>query len=59
MNDTNLAIDKLQRVQKLWAEMGRTRLNSPECQDILKNIRSLSAADPSLVDASQKPGKSK
>jgi hypothetical protein len=59
MNDTNPAVIKLQRIQKLWAELGRTKLNSPEYQDIMKNIRSLSTEYQSLVDAPQKGEKSK
>jgi hypothetical protein len=59
MNDTDPAIFKLHRIQKLWAELGRTRLNSPEHEEIMNNIRSLSAEYQSLVDACQKLGKSK
>jgi hypothetical protein len=59
VNDTNPAIDKLRRIQKLWVELGRTKLDSPAYQEIMKNSRSLSAEYQSLVEASQKPGKSK
>jgi hypothetical protein len=59
MTETNPAIDKLSRIQELWAELSQTKLNSPEYQDIMKNIRSLSAEYQSLVDAPQKPGTSK
>jgi hypothetical protein len=59
MNHTGPAIDKLQRIQQLWVELGRTKLNSAEYQDIMKNIRVLSAEHQSLVDASPRPGKSK
>jgi|HubBroStandDraft_2_1064218.scaffolds.fasta_scaffold59490_3 hypothetical protein len=30
MNDTNPAIDKLQRIRELWVELGRTGLSTPE-----------------------------
>jgi hypothetical protein len=59
MNDTNPAIDKLQRIQQLWAELGRTKLNSPEYKDIMKRLRALSAEYQSRVDAPQKGGNSK
>jgi hypothetical protein len=26
MDDTNVAVDKLQRIQQLWVELGRTKL---------------------------------
>jgi hypothetical protein len=58
MNDTNPAIDKLQRIQKLWAELGRTRMRTPEHETIMEKIRVLSAEYQLLVDASPKPGKS-
>jgi hypothetical protein len=59
VNETNPAFNKLKRVQQLWEGLGRTKLNSAEYQDIMKNIRALSAEYQSLVDASAKPGKSK
>jgi len=59
MNHTNPAIDKLQRIQQLWAELGRTKLNSPEYKDIMKKLRALSAEYQWLVDAAQKGEKSK
>jgi hypothetical protein len=59
MNDANPAIDKLQRIQQLWAELGRTKLNGSEYRDIMKNIRALSAEYQALVDAFPKPGTSR
>ncbi len=59
MKDTNPAIDKLQRIQQLWAELGRTRKDSTEYQNVMKKIRALSAEYQALVDSSEKPGKSK
>jgi hypothetical protein len=59
MNDTNPAINKLQRIQKLWVELGRTGLRTPEYETIMERIRVPSAEYQSLVDASPKPGKSK
>ena len=59
MDDTNPAIAKLQHIQQLWAELGRTKLNSPKYRDVMKKIRALSAEYQSLVDAPQKGEKSK
>jgi hypothetical protein len=59
MNDTNPGIVKLQRIQKLWVEFGRTGLRTPEYETITERIRVLSAEYQSLIDASPKPGKSK
>jgi hypothetical protein len=59
VNETNPAFNKLKRVQQLWEELGRTKLNSAEYQDIMKNIRALSAEYQLLVDASPRPGESK
>jgi hypothetical protein len=59
VNDKNPAIVKLKHIEKFWAELGRTKLDSSGYQEIMENIRSLSAEYQSLVEASQKPGKSK
>jgi hypothetical protein len=59
VNETNPALNKLKRVQQLWEALGRTKLNSAEYQDIMMNIRALSAEYQSLVDASSRPGNSK
>ncbi|HXN28984.1 MAG TPA: hypothetical protein VN902_17780 [Candidatus Acidoferrales bacterium] len=59
MNDANEAVDKLKRIQQLWVELGRTHLNSPEYDDIMKKIRAMSADYQSLIDAPPKGEKSK
>jgi hypothetical protein len=59
MNETNAAVDKLQSIQKLWIELGRTRLNTPEYKKLIESIRVLSAEYQALVDAIKKPEKSK
>ncbi len=58
MNETNAAVDKLQSIQKLWIELGRTRLNTPEYKKLIESIRVLSAEYQALVDAIKKPEKS-
>jgi len=59
MTNTNPAVVKLQHIQKLWRELGRAKLNSPEYQDIMKKLRALSAEYQSLIAAPQKGEKSK
>jgi hypothetical protein len=59
MDDTNVAVDKLQRIQQLWVELGRTKLNTPEYQSILEKIRALSAEYQAVVDAHKKTEQSK
>jgi hypothetical protein len=59
MNDTNAAIDKLQRIQQLWKEMGQTKSDTPEYQALLKKIRVLSAEYQAIVDTPVKPQKPK
>jgi hypothetical protein len=58
MTDTNSAIAKLQRIQRLWLELGRTKLSTPEYQDIMKKIRALSAEYHARLVAPQKGEKS-
>jgi hypothetical protein len=59
MNETNVAIEKLQRIQELWRELGRTESNTPGYETLLKKIRVLSAEYQELVDAAWKPTGSK
>ena len=59
MTERNSANVKLQRIQQLWVELSRTKLNSPEYQDIMKKIHALSAEYHSPVDPPQKGEKSK
>jgi hypothetical protein len=55
MNETKAAIEKLQRIQELWRELGRTASSSPEYQPLIAQIRVLSAEYQTLVDAVKKP----
>jgi hypothetical protein len=55
MNETDVVLDKLQRIQQLWLELGRTRLDTPEYVALMKKIRVLSAEYQALVDAAKKP----
>jgi hypothetical protein len=59
MNETNVAIEKLQHIQELWRELGRTESNAPGYETLLKKIRVLSAEYQELVDAARKPTGSK
>ena len=59
MNETNVAIEKLQRIQELWRELGRTESNAPGYETLLKKIRVLSAEYQELVDTARKPTGSK
>jgi hypothetical protein len=59
MNETNVAIEKLQRIQELWRELGRTESNAPGYETLLKKIRVLSAEYQELVEAARKPTGSK
>jgi len=55
MSKANVAVEKLERIQELWREIGRTRANAPEYETLLKKIRVLSAEYQELVDAARKP----
>jgi hypothetical protein len=54
MDEAKLAINKLQRIQKLWTELGRTKSDAPEYGTILREIRALSAEYQTLVEAAKK-----
>jgi hypothetical protein len=53
MNDAKVALDKLQRIQQLWIELGRASLNSPEYRRILQRIRALSDEYQAIVNKSE------
>jgi len=59
MNETKVAVEKLQRIQELWRELGRTESSAPGYETLLKKIRVLSAEYQELVDAARKPTGSK
>lgn len=59
MDETDVAVDKLHRIQQLWIELGRAKLNTSEYKTLMERIRVLSAEYQSLVDAMKKPEKSK
>ena len=50
MNDSNAAVDKLQRIQDLWEELRRTSPNSPQYERIITRIHALSVTYQSLID---------
>ena len=52
MSESNIAIEKLEAIQQLWAQLGRVKLRTPEYETLLKRIRALSAEYQLLVDAS-------
>lgn len=59
MTDANRAIAKLQRIQQLWVELGRTKVKSHEYQNIMIKLRALSAEYQAFVAAPQMGKKSK
>ena len=59
MNEPDGVLAKLQRIQQLWIELGRTKLKTPEYERLIDAIRVLSVEYQGIVDASKKPQKSK
>ena len=59
MNETKVAVEKLQRIQELWRELGRTKSKAARYETLLKKIRVLSDEYQELVDAAKKPRGSK
>jgi hypothetical protein len=59
MDGSNIGIDKLKCIHKLWAELGRTRSHTPEYETNMNRIRALSAEYQAVVDGSNKPEKSR
>jgi len=53
MTDADLAVDKLQRIQQLWKELGPTRSDAAEYKTLLEQIRVLSAEYQALVEATK------
>jgi hypothetical protein len=41
--EANPAVEILKRIQRLWDELGRTKLKTPEYEALLEKIRTLSA----------------
>ena len=54
MSETKVAIEKLQRIQELWRELGRTASSSPEYETRIARIRVLSGEYQALVDSVKK-----
>jgi hypothetical protein len=50
-----LALEKLNRIQLLWTDLGRTSLGTPECKALMAKIRALSSEYHALVDQPKKP----
>jgi hypothetical protein len=60
MSESKVAIAKLQVIQKLWAELGRVGLKTPEYETLLKKIPVLSAEYQSPLNPNESlAGKSK
>jgi hypothetical protein len=59
MNETNIAVEKLQHIRELWRELGRTKSDAAGYETLLKKIRVLSAEYQELVDAARRPKGSK
>jgi hypothetical protein len=57
MSESSIAVDKLQRIQQLWKELGRTKSDDPDYNTLLKKIRTLSAEYQTLVDEAKKPSR--
>jgi hypothetical protein len=55
MNGSNIAIDKLERIQQLWVELGRSRSHTSEYETNMNRIRVLSAEYQAIVDGPKKP----
>jgi hypothetical protein len=56
MSQSNEAIDKLNRIQKLWTELGRTKANDPKCEKLMKQIRALSLEYQALAKGKKSKG---
>jgi hypothetical protein len=46
MEVTNIAVEKLQRIQELWRELGRTKSDAAGYETLLKKIRVLNSLTP-------------
>jgi hypothetical protein len=57
MNDAKAAVDKLQYIQELWRELGRTKSSAPEYKKLMEKIHVLSAEYLELVEAARKTEK--
>jgi hypothetical protein len=51
MHKTDDALEKLERIQNLWEELGRTKVSDPEYETLMKKIRALSAEYQALIDS--------
>jgi hypothetical protein len=58
MAESDTAIEKLRRIQELWTEVGRTRLDTPKYKTLMIKIRILSSEYQELLEASNNPHKS-
>jgi hypothetical protein len=55
MDKTQDAQQQLRRIQDLWSELGRTRLDSPKREVLMKEIQTLSKKYQDLVDRKDEP----
>jgi hypothetical protein len=58
MTKSETAIEKLQRIQELWVELGRAEMHTPQYKTLMTKIRLLSYEYHELVEASKNPKKS-
>ena len=42
MSQSREAVDKLNRIQELWEELGQTKASDPKCEKLMKEIRAIS-----------------
>ena len=47
----------LQHIQKLWSDLGRTKMDSPEYNALIEQIRLLSAEHQAILNVRKPPGK--
>jgi len=55
MLDNYKAFDLLRRIGDLWAQLGRTTVDSLEYHSILQEIQALSEEHQSLIEAAKNP----
>ena len=50
MTESEITVEKLERIKQLWLELGRTKTSAPDYETIMNKIRLRSAEYQSLVD---------
>ncbi|MGC1186273.1 MAG: hypothetical protein WA871_02670 [Candidatus Acidiferrales bacterium] len=59
MKETDPAVAKLERIQQLWIELERETPDGPQYKALVEQIRVLAAEYLALVNAPQKPDRSR